>query len=85
MASSELLKQIQGGKALKKVQTNDRSAPQVDGGPKLSSGSSGGGGPMRIAASSSGSSAGGGPPQLGGLFAGGMPTLKPSGGPGEII
>lgn len=82
MATSELLKQIQGGKSLKKVQTNDRSGPSVDGGPKLSSGS-GGGGPMRMAPSSSGSSSGGGPPQLGGLFAGGMPTLKPSNSPGK--
>lgn len=74
MASSELLKQIQAGKKLKKAETNDRSAPLVDT-PKSSAsgGSSGAGGP-----SSSAPSASGGPPQLAGLFAGGMPKLKPA-------
>lgn len=77
MASSELLKQIQAGRNLKKAQTNDRSAPAVDGkkggggggGPALGGG--GGGPPVAIG--------GGGPPQLGGLFAGGIPKLKPAG------
>ena len=88
MASSELLKQIQAGKRLKKAQTNDRSAPAVDGkkgggggGPTLGGGGGGGGGggpPVAIG--------GGGPPQLGGLFAGGIPKLKPAGsGPGKSI
>ncbi|KAF9453078.1 hypothetical protein P691DRAFT_659361 [Macrolepiota fuliginosa MF-IS2] len=81
MASSELLKQIQAGKSLKKAVTHDRSAPALDtgkgGGAKGSSiasaptigggASAGGGAPM------------GGPPQLGALFAGGMPKLKPAG------
>lgn len=80
MASSELLKQIQAGKSLKKAATQDRSAPILDTGkgggakgpslaaaPAVSSASSGGGAPL------------GGPPQLGALFAGGMPKLKPAG------
>ncbi|KAF9780176.1 hypothetical protein BJ322DRAFT_315994 [Thelephora terrestris] len=84
MASSELLKQIQAGKNLKKAQTNDRSGPTIEvkkgggggGGPKPSGGNGGGGPPVAIG--------GGGPPQLGGLFAGGIPKLKPAGsGPCE--
>lgn len=69
MASSELLKQIQSGRALKKAQTNDRSAPAVD--VKKGGGGGGGGGPPVTIG-------GGGPPQLGGLFAGGIPKLKPA-------
>lgn len=80
MASSELLKQIQAGRSLKKATTNDRSAPTLDTGkgggargpsmaaaPAISGASSGGGAPL------------GGPPQLGALFAGGMPKLKSAG------
>jgi len=73
MASSELLKQIQAGKGLKKVQTLDRSAPIVEA-PK-----GGGGGSGRGGVSAPSLPSGGGPPQLGGLFAGGMPKLKPAG------
>ena len=80
MASSELLQQIQAGKKLKKAQTNDRSAPAID----TAKGGGGGGGVSRAPAPSMGGGGGGGgmgggPPQLGGLFAGGMPKLKPAG------
>ena len=70
MASSELLKQIQSGKRLKKAETNDRSAPLVAADtPK-----------GRVNPTPSPSlPPSGGPPQLGGLFAGGMPKLKPAG------
>ena len=92
MASAELLKQIQGGKSLKKAVTNDRSGPVIDG----KKGGGGGGGGGRVGgtgigsagvpavsgrsngASSTPAGSGGGPPQLGGLFAGGMPKLKPA-------
>jgi WAS/WASL-interacting protein len=77
MASSELLKQIQAGKRLKRAETNDRSAPQVVT-PKGSGGSTGAGGSFPSAPLTSGGGSGGGPPQLGDLFAGGMPKLKPA-------
>ena len=62
MASSELLKQIQAGKKLKKATTNDRSAPQLDapkgpGGGGGRAGLGGGGGGPSLA-SSGGSSLG---------------------------
>ena len=42
MASSALLAQIQAGTRLKKAQTNDRSAPQLDPSKKTPSGGGGG-------------------------------------------
>src|ERR1700685_1097640 len=77
MASSALLEQIQAGRKLKKAETKDRSAPIIDVKPS-------GGGAIRAGGASSAAAAamagpGAGPPQLGGLFAGGMPKLKPAG------
>jgi hypothetical protein len=80
MASSELLKQIQAGKRLKKAETNDRSAPIVDGSKGGGGGASKGAGHGASMIASVGSA---GPPQLGGLFAGGMPKLKPAGSSGS--
>jgi WH2 motif len=68
--SSELLKQIQAGKKLKKADTNDRSAPLID----TSNSKPSSGAPAIGAAGRSE-----GPPQLAGLFAGGIPKLKPAG------
>ncbi|XP_044271883.1 WAS/WASL-interacting protein family member 2-like isoform X1 [Tribolium madens] len=68
-----LLKSIQKGTRLKKTVTNDRSAPVIGGKTNNNSNSSG---PPSV---------GGTPPStpnglnLGGLFAGGMPKLKPTG------
>lgn len=68
------------------VQTNDRSKPAVAGA-VAGSGGGGGGGTAKIGSAppvpgGSIGSAPSGPPALGGLFAGGMPKLKPSGGAG---
>ncbi|KAJ3311685.1 hypothetical protein HDV04_003830 [Boothiomyces sp. JEL0838] len=76
---SALLKSIQKGTKLKKVETNDRSTPVVDAGkgnsvrPTPS--------PMSLPGRTSQSSRNDAPaaPQLGGLFAGGMPKLKSTG------
>lgn len=73
--SSELLKQIQAGKRLKKAETHDRSAPIVEA-PKSQLG---GGNAAPSTSSGIGGGVGAGPPQLAGLFAGGMPKLKPAG------
>lgn len=79
MASSALLEQIQSGKRLKKTETRDRSAPILDAKP----GGGGGGGGVRAGGGGGAGpglgGGGGGPPQLAGLFAGGMPKLKPAG------
>lgn len=77
MASSALLQEIQKGKRLRKAETIDKSAPAIDV-PKSKSGG-GGGGISRAPTSSTAGGGAGGPPQLGGLFAGGMPKLKPAG------
>ncbi|KAF2072998.1 hypothetical protein CYY_005676 [Polysphondylium violaceum] len=83
---SALLNSIQKGTKLKKTTTNDRSQPQTVA-PKPTPG---GGGPMGMPMGGGFKPSGGGAkpseshtssaPQLGGLFAGGMPQLKPSGG-----
>lgn len=81
MASSELLKQIQAGKRLKKAVTNDRSTPAIEG--SKSGGGIGGGVGNNAPTTTTVVSAG--PPQLGGLFAGGMPKLKPAGSTGALL
>jgi WAS/WASL-interacting protein len=71
--SSELLKQIQSGKKLKKTETNDRSAPLIETSSKpLNAGQT------APSATSSAAVPSQGGPQLAGLFAGGMPKLKPT-------
>jgi hypothetical protein len=77
MASSSLLAEIQAGKRLKASKTNDRSSPIVAVDTKKSTVSSGG--PSVSNGGGVGAMGGAGPPQLGGLFAGGMPKLKPAG------
>ncbi|XP_063228190.1 uncharacterized protein LOC134534089 [Bacillus rossius redtenbacheri] len=73
-----LLQSIRQGKPLKKVSTNDRSAPAVSGGassaPTTLGKSASPFGTVRVAGGGGGSSNG-----LGGLFSGGMPKLKPTG------
>ena len=88
MASSELLKQIQAGKNLKKAVTNDRSAPSVGGSKGGGGGAAGGAGHSASTIASAGAGVGAGsagPPQIGGLFAGGIPKLKPAGSSGSSL
>ncbi|XP_069505027.1 WAS/WASL-interacting protein family member 3 isoform X2 [Ambystoma mexicanum] len=75
-----LLADIHKGARLKKVvQANDRSAPQIDGS-KAATKEVGGTGNTRNGGPASANGAGSGSaPQLGGLFAGGFPALKPAG------
>jgi hypothetical protein len=84
-----LLKSIQQGKALKKTVTNDRSQPILDGKPRANAapasagpGSAAGG---RPGPNSNGNAAAPAPttgrlPGIGGLFANGMPSLRPTQG-----
>lgn len=88
-----LLSSIQQGKALKKTVTNDRSSPLV-GGTKTSNNTQGssnlnggpkfppGGSKPSINRSENGNGETPRLPGIGGLFAGGMPQLKPSGSRG---
>jgi WH2 motif len=85
MASSELLKQIQAGKNLKKAVTHDRSAPAVVGGSKGGGGGAIGGAGHSAPTITSAGAGSAGPPQIGGLFAGGIPKLKPAGSSGSSL
>ncbi|XP_039296614.1 WAS/WASL-interacting protein family member 2 [Nilaparvata lugens] len=79
---NQLLQSIRKGTNLKKTVTNDRSAPVVGG---KSGGTPGGSGPPSLGSPGSGGSPKSGSATLGrnnalaGLFAGGMPKLKPTG------
>ncbi|KAL6261242.1 hypothetical protein P5V15_008765 [Pogonomyrmex californicus] len=80
-----LLQSIRAGKTLKKTVTVDKSAPAIAGrvkgestNPSLNN-SNNRTNNSSNAASNSNNSSNGGPLQLGGLFAGGMPKLKPTG------
>ncbi|CAG0918820.1 unnamed protein product [Notodromas monacha] len=83
-----LLSSIRSGAALKKTVTNDRSAPILTGikADKPGSSSSLAPGPKRSVGAAPGPS---GMPDLGSLFAGGMPKLRPTGatstGPSRIV
>jgi hypothetical protein len=78
MASAALLQQIQAGKRLKKAETSDRSAPIISNDSKKGSGSTVGRAPPVPSSGVSGA-----PPQLGALFAGGVPKLKPAADRGD--
>ena len=81
----DLLKSIQKGAKLKKVETNDRSSPILGANKNTNSGGGGGQGSRGVAQNQGGGGqeGGGAPgplPGIGGLFAGGMPKLKSRGG-----
>jgi len=76
----DLLKDIQSGAKLKKTKTNDRSAPLVSGNKPVQNSASrpeaSGGSPGSASTDAQSSQFTGPLPGIGGLFAGGMPTLK---------
>ena len=77
-----LLKQIQQGKALKKAVTNDRSAPVIGGSKTSSSPATSPQGRSNGTIGGGSGGGGGGPaprlPGIGGLFADGIPKLRPT-------
>ena len=83
------MQDIRGGARLKKVVTNDRSAPVTGAARKTSPTEPNGSGFRNPnGGSAAGSPAGGEPPRLpgiGGLFAGGFPQLKKAGERGDPI
>ncbi|KAL1923898.1 uncharacterized protein VTP21DRAFT_6933 [Calcarisporiella thermophila] len=83
LMDSALLKQIQSGKKLKKAVTNDRSAPVIDGKSTGGSASAASSGLARPPIGGGAGGGAGGPPGLGGLFAGGVPQLRKTSGPGS--
>jgi len=85
----DLLKSIQKGAKLKKVETNDRSSPILGNNKNTNSGGGGGQGSRGVAQNQGGGGqeGGGAPgplPGIGGLFAGGMPKLKSRAGGVQI-
>ena len=75
----DLLKSIQKGTKLKKVETNDRSSPILGNNKNTGGGGQGSRGGVAQNQGAGGQDGGGAPgplPGIGGLFAGGMPKLK---------
>ena len=82
---NDLLKSIQKGAKLKKVETNDRSSPILGNNKNTNTGGGSGSSSRGVAQNQGGGGqeGGGAPgplPGIGGLFAGGMPKLKSRGG-----